>query len=86
VCVDVCVGAREWDREGEKMLRGREGRQRDRERGRDCFQTVTSLVFLLLQAFRTKPVLVCKKYLMLRMNKTGLGRFQDCGRGKGKNM
>jgi hypothetical protein len=45
--VYVCVGAREWDREGEKMVRGREGRQRekerererDRERGRDCFQT-----------------------------------------------
>ncbi len=32
MCVDVCVGAREWDREGEKMLRGREGRQRERER------------------------------------------------------
>jgi hypothetical protein len=56
------VGAREWDREGEKMLRGREGRQRERERerGRDCFQTVTSIVFVLLQAFRKKPVLVCK--------------------------
>ena len=45
------------------MLRGREGRQRERE---ILFPNIF-LAFLLLQAFGQKPVLVCKIYLMLRM-------------------
>jgi hypothetical protein len=33
-----------------------------------------------------KSYRIWKKNRKMKLNKTCLGRFQDCGRGKGKNM
>ncbi len=35
---------------------------------------------------KKKLLKICLKCDLVKINKTCLGRFQDCGRGKGKNM